>query len=369
MTAQVLRIVDKVAPGEFFPAVPQNFVLREDGQLPARDLAHRPDVGLYCLDLDQQLAYFVETTPGVDLTTAPFLYLAQYQHARRLFAVSYETLHRIADELPDPARLILVYSVGRCGSTAISHALGAVPGVRGWSEPDVFTQLAVLRHEDPTRDDEYARLLRSCVRLLGHGTATLAVKFRAGGIHLADLFQRVFPDSRGLFLYRHAERWLESMHEGFTPHLPGPEQQQTFLRYVTAQAPLLMPFALRHQRQPTPVEAYLLTWLSAMEACLRYGRDGVPLRPVRYEDLSTDPAATLAAILDHCGLPADGFDAAYGTLAADSQAGTLLSRASRRRAETPALRDEEYARTRAVLAEYPTIGAPDFVVPDFAVPA
>lgn len=363
MIAQVLRIVDKVAPGEFFPAVPQNFVTHADGQLPARDLLHRPDVSLYCLDIDDQLAYFVETAPGLDLTRAPFVYLAQYRNARRLFTVPYETLHRIAEEVPDPVRPILVYSVGRCGSTALSHALGAVTGVRSYSEPDVFTQIAVSRHEDPTRDDEYAKLLRSCARLLGRGAGTLAVKFRASGIQLADLFQQVFPDARGIFLYRHAERWLESMHEGFTPHLSGLQDQQTFLRYVTAQAPLLMPFAVRHQRQPAPVEAYLLTWLSAMEACLRLGRAGVPLRPVRYEDLTADLSATLAAVLAFCGLPADEIDAAYRTFAADSQEGTALSRASRQRTETPVLREDEYALARAVLAEHPTINVPDFAVP------
>ncbi|WBB78078.1 sulfotransferase [Micromonospora sp. WMMD882] len=365
MTAQALRILDKVSPGEFFPAVPQNFVVRADGQLPARDLLDRPDVSLHCLDLDERRAYFVETTPGVDLTRAPFLYLAQYRHARRLFAVPFDTLHRLAGEAPDPARLILTYSVGRCGSTAVSHALGAVAGVRGYSEPDVFTQLTLLRYEQPGRDDDVAELIRSCVRLLGRGAGTLAVKFRAGGVQLADLFHRVFPDARAIFLYRHAERWLESMHAGFTPHLPDPAEQRTFLRYAAAQAPLLMPFALRRQRPPTPVEAYLLTWLSVMDAGLRLGRAGVPLRPVRYEDLAADPAATLAGLLAYCGLPADGIEAAYRTLAVDSQEGTLLSRASRRLAGTPGLRDEEYAQARAVLAEHPTIDVPDFVVPDF----
>lgn len=33
-------------------------------------------------------------------------------------------------------------------------------GVRGYSEPDVFPQIAVLRHEDPSQDDEYAKLIK-----------------------------------------------------------------------------------------------------------------------------------------------------------------------------------------------------------------
>ena len=71
-------------------------------------------------------------------------------------------------------------------------------------------QFAELSRED------YLRLIRSCTRLLCRDAPTTVVKFRAGGIHLADLFHQAYPDARNIFLYRHAERWLESMHAGFT---------------------------------------------------------------------------------------------------------------------------------------------------------
>ncbi|MFG1900917.1 sulfotransferase [Micromonospora carbonacea] len=366
-SAQVLDILDKVAPAEFVPASPHNFVVRPGGSVPAESLLGDPDVSLHCLDDEHRLAYFVQTPPGIDLAGGPFLYLDQYRAARRLVTVPYETLHRLADGLPDPARLILVYSVGRCGSTLLSRALGEVAGVRSYSEPDVFTEIALLRHEDPGRDAEYARLIRSCVRFLGNsgsesGGGTLAVKFRASGIQLGDLFHRVFPDARGVFLHRDARPWLESMHQGFTPHLPDPAAQLAFLKYVLAQAPLIMPFVARHERQPTPTEAYLLTWLSVLDRHRELRRAGVPLLPVAYEALDADPKATLAAVLAHCGLPADDVDAAYATFSADSQEGTVLSRASRRSNPAAALGAEDYAQARAVLAEHPVVDPADPLV-------
>ncbi|MFE9181976.1 hypothetical protein ACFYMB_01440 [Micromonospora haikouensis] len=369
-SAQVLDILDKVAPAEFVPASPHNFVVRPGGSVPAESLLGDPDVSLHCLDDEHRLAYFVQAPPGVDLAGGPFLYLDQYRAAQRLVTVPYETLHRLADGLPDPARLVLVYSVGRCGSTLLSRALGEVAGVRSYSEPDVFTEIALLRHEDPGRDAEYARLIRSCVRVLANagsntgsgGAETLAVKFRASGIQLGDLFHEVFPAARGVFLHRDARPWLESMHQGFTPHLPDPGAQLAFLKYVLAQAPLIMPFVARHERQPTPTEAYVLTWLSVLDRYRALRRAGVPLLPVAYEALAADPKATLATVLDHCGLPADGVDAAYATFSADSQEGTLLSRASRRSNPAAALAAADHAQARAVLAEHPVVDPDDPLV-------
>lgn len=361
MSAPAFHIVEKVAPLEYFPAVPQNFVVRPDGSVPPEVVLRDPDVSLYCLDDENRQALFVETSPGVDLVRTPFFHLAQYEHARRLVAVPYDTLHRLADELPSgPAGLVLVYSVGRCGSTLVSQALNAVDGVRSYSEPDVYTQIAMLRHRNRRRDEEYARLIESCTRILGRDAPTLAVKFRASGIHLGDLFHQVFPRARSIFLYRHAERWLESMNAGFTPNLPGPEAQAMFTKFMLAQAPLLMPFVRRHRRQPTLAEAYMLNWLSVVDKYLTLRRDGLPFLAVRYEEVKAQPKPTLITLLTYCGLAVDDFDAAYGTFSTDSQEGTVLSRASRQRNPAPALRPEDYAQARAVLAEHDTVRTPDF---------
>ena len=362
MTARVLQIVDKVAPIEFFPAVPQNFVLHEGESVPPEVVLTDPDISLYCLDDDNRQALFVQTPAGVDLLRAPFYYLAQYQHAQRVIAVPYDTLHRLADDLADPANLVLIYSVGRCGSTLISQALKAVDGVLSYSEPDVYTQIAMLRHRNRSREQEYLRLIRSCTRILGRDASAVALKFRAGGIHLGDLFHQVYPDARNIFLHRHVERWLESMNAGFTQNLPGPEAEPTYTRFLMAQAPLLKSFLRQHRRRPTLTESYTLNWLSVMDKYLTLRDDGVPFLTVRYEDIQAEPRATLLELLDYCGLRIEDFDRAYDTFAADSQEGTVLSVASRQRNPAPALSPQDYLAARAVLAEHPIVRTPDFDV-------
>jgi hypothetical protein len=95
---------------------------------------------LYCLDHANRRALFVETVPGVNLSQAPFLYHAQYEHTVKLISVPYETLHQLARGISlEGKKLILVSSVGRTGSTLLGSALGAVEGMVGLSEPDVFT--------------------------------------------------------------------------------------------------------------------------------------------------------------------------------------------------------------------------------------
>src|SRR6185503_4627513 len=155
--------------------------LHEGESVPPEVVLTDPDISLYCLDDENRQALFVQTPAGVDLLRAPFYYLAQYQHAQRLIAVPYDTLHRLADELAEPGNLVLIYSVGRCGSTLISQALKAVDGLLSYSEPDVYTQIAMLRHRNRSRDEEYLRLIGSCTRILRRDASTMVLKFRAGG--------------------------------------------------------------------------------------------------------------------------------------------------------------------------------------------
>lgn len=366
MDAQVLEIDEKVAPVEFFPSVPTNFRTTDGPTVPAAATLG-PHVELYCLDDENRRALFVQTGPDVDLLDAPFFYLAQYRGAERLLALPYEALHALADDLPDP-RLVFLFSTGRCGSTLLSRAFNAVPGVRSLSEPDVYSDVATLRHWDPSREDEYARLLRSCTRILGRNADTLAIKFRGGAIHAADLLHREFPAARTLFLYRNAERWLESMHAGFTPGLPGEEAAPTFLRYLLAQSPLIVPFAQRHAREATVAEAYALTWLSVLDRYVTLTRAGVEMLPVRYEDLTADPAGSVHAVLDWCDLPTDVVDKVVETFATDSQTGTALSREARAAAAPSAPTPEDHAALRAVLAEHPVVNTPDFDARSLSAP-
>ena len=197
MGATILHIVEKVKPFEVVPARLENFITRDGGEVSGQNLVDHPNISLYCLDDLNRRAIFVETPPDVDLLQAPFYYNAQYQYAQRLFAMSYADFHRLADSI-EVGNLILIYSISRCGSTLISRALSTVDGVQSLSEPDIYTQIHTLRHQDKSRDAEYARLLQSATRLLSKNTPALAIKFRGMCIHIGDLLYQEFPQASNL---------------------------------------------------------------------------------------------------------------------------------------------------------------------------
>jgi Sulfotransferase family len=336
---RVLEIAEKVSPSESFPSVRSNFVLQDGGAVPVETVLD-PQIDLYCLDDRSSCALFAELPDGVDPAGTPFFYLTQYQEAKRLFAVPYETLHALADDLPDPS-LTVVWSTGRCGSTLLSRALAEIEGVRSLSEPDVLNDILMLRHWEPDR--AYDRLLRSCIRLLGRDARTLALKPRGGAVHLAGLVHETFPSAHHLFLHRQLERWMDSMHAGFTPTLPAKRSLPTFLRYLHATAPLLASFG----RRPTLPEQYALTWLSVMDGHTAARAAGVPMLDVRYEDLVAAPRDTLQSLLTWCELPTADLDTLLATWAVDSQSGTALARDNR--LPVAPLTDADYAAARAIV--------------------
>ena len=169
MAAKVLHIKRKLnIPTESLVNV-RNFRYQEGEDVDAGIIIRNPSLSLYCLDDSKKRAIFVETPPDIDLSEAPFYYQAQFQHALRLIAVPYEDLHRLAREAGDPfEKLVLIYSVGRCGSTLLSRVFNQVHEVVSLSEPDVFTQIVGLRNPDGSRDRDIEELLLSCTRILGN---------------------------------------------------------------------------------------------------------------------------------------------------------------------------------------------------------
>src|SRR5205807_9559763 len=138
--ARALVIEGKLRTSPVSVASPHDFRVRDGGRTDPRVVLQQPNLSLYCLDFDHRQALFAETLPECDLSRAPFLYQAQYEAARRLIEVPSDILQCLAAEVAiDPSRLILIYSVGRCGSTLVSRAFSEVVGVDSISEPDVFS--------------------------------------------------------------------------------------------------------------------------------------------------------------------------------------------------------------------------------------
>jgi hypothetical protein len=413
MQANILPIEEKVNRYETDIASVDHFRTKNGQVVEAQAILSHPGVTLYCLDDVRREAVFVETPPDVDLLDQPFYFQAQYQHAERLVTISYETLHKMADLAGDGFQnLIFIYSVGRCGSTLLSRTLNRMSTVYSLGEPDVHTQITALRPRDGSRDAELIKLLRSSTRLLykprRSETATLAVKFRAYGIEIADLLYKAFPKAKILFIYRNAETWARSYAKAFD--ISGPTAKdnlkQTLERYpqfLERTNPSLLeylrkairprlgpkdygillalaggrriPFIGRHVPPPVkyltgfvrslpPGRLIVQQWLSVMNRYLELNAQGIPMLAVRYESLVSEPRQALSMIFEYCGLPKEQLPAAEAAFAEDSQRGSNLARERLEAAARGGLTKEDLAQVREGLQEHSAIRDPNFIVPN-----
>lgn len=332
LPARRLTIDEKRRPYPVSVANPAHFRWHDDGMVDARTVLTSGDTSLYCLDPVRREAIFVRVPSGTDLGAAPFLYQAQYDAATDLIAVGFDVLHVLADEAPDPGELLLLYSVGRCGSTLISRLLRATPGVDSLSEPDVYTQLVTARQTGDLTEDDVDALVRSCTRIICAGSSAnvVAMKFRSFAIDLAASFGRHFPKSRAVFLYRDALGWATSTARAFghAPHASDAERWATQDR-LGLLLPLLAEYAVAQNRLLTPIEAMACHWVGLMRGAQARQATGAAMFGLRYHDLVTTPGPAVAALYAYAGLALPPDDVLDPVLAADSQAGTTIARDAR----------------------------------------
>ncbi|MEV4410415.1 hypothetical protein [Catellatospora sp. NPDC049609] len=317
--AQLLALVQKTKPYPLAVAGPADFRCEQAGSVDPSVVVTDPAYSLYCLDHGTGRALFTRT--DADLSRVPFHFLAQYEHATGLVALSYAELHAL--DTP-PARGVFLYSTGRCGSTLVAGALAARGGLVGVSEPDVLTQLVTLAPRLP--EAELRRLARSCVRLLSRGRP-VAIKPRSFVIELGWLLHEEFPHFASVFLYREPRAWGRSTARAFAGYDPA---LVTDPAAVQDRLGTMIPLVARRRRRLgrllSPEEVMACQWVSQLERAMALRHRGVDLFTATYEDLLADPQAVLGSLFAHCGLPAPA--ALDEILAADSQAGTTLSRSA-----------------------------------------
>ena len=358
MAATVLAIEERCKAGVGAVARPSDFVAHETGSMEL-SLVLDPTLSLYCIDPARRSALFVRTPPDLDLSSAPFLYQAQFTEATEVVSVPFGELHDLAAKAPVPSeRLVLVQSTGRCGSTLVSHALASGEGVVALSEPDVYHQLHQLRDQ---ADPEFEALLKTCTTLLcaPRPAASWAIKFRSFNIELAEPLLRCFPAAKTVFLYRGADSWARSVTRAFG--IFEPQSLESWHRFdelvprvrSSLDGPVLSPF-------PSPIEFMSWVWATSMVRAATLQRQGLAMFITRYEDLSARPHEVLTALCEYCGVGTSPESLAT-VVARDSQSGTELSRA---RALEPGseLTVERLAAFRRRLAEIAPDLRPDQVL-------
>lgn len=373
MTVQILTINEKHRQGPGDHASLRDFTLSEGETIEDDSLLLQPNVSLYCLDDATHRAIFVELSPDVDISTAPFVYGVQYEQAQRLLAAPYETFQQVARALPEVEKLILVYISGRSGSTLLSHVLNELDGVLSLSEPDVANQFVHLRALDGSRDAELRDLLDCTVRMLSKPTPfksahTFALKFRSETLQVMDLYQATFPQAKNLYLYRDAIGFAASFYRVFNKAgFAGSWSRREFvtaysamMRYDFERLAALVDPAIEELSTPQQLAIW---WLAIMEWYLaQYGR-GIPVLAVRYADLTAHREQVITAILEYCGLPTNQIAKSLRAFERDSQAGTFLAREKPSEGNAFKFTGEQIAEITEILARHPVIREADFIAP------
>jgi hypothetical protein len=362
MNAQILYLEEKLRQLPISIASLNDFRYREGEAVDAQCILENPQLTLYCLDDERRRAIFVELPPEIDLASVPFVYQTQYQHALRLVAVPYETFHQLAQQVKvEKQQIIFLYSIGRCGSTLLSHAFNEAHGVRSLAEPDVYSQLVVMREADGSRDEEIEQLLRSCTALWCKSelATTSVFKFRSFCTELGDLLHRIFPDSKVLYLYRDVKDWAMSSARAFhlfelqkAGILDWPEFKRMF--------PMLVTRGVKSTGEMAAVESLALSWLSGMQGISRLQEHGVSVLALRYETMRDKPQEVISAIFDYCGISINNTEQLRQTFRKDSQEGTSLSQQQLQ--DKASLTREHLAHFQNVLRDYPELQWPTFLL-------
>ena len=373
MTTRYLNIEAKHRRDGTFIADLKDFSVSDGEVLKGEHILNNPDVSLYCFDDEAKRAIFVELPPNIDLTTSSFVFTTQYEEAKRLIAVPYDTFCQIAKTLPPVKHLIMTYISGRSGSTLLSHVFNELDDVMSLSEPDVITQFVHLRSEDKSRDAELRDLMDCTVRVLfkpnPHKKPTTHVlKFRMETLRVMDLFQETFPHAKNLYLYRDCVGFVASFYRALRSlapeYTPLSEAINILSRTVNYDLASKMSYFEPDTEQMSIIQYFTLFWLIAMESYLAQVARGIPILAVRYADLLASRERVLAAIFKHCDLPVEHASQPFKAFERDAQAGTPLARENPKEGNKLQLTDEQKQEIARILAQHPVIKQSDFIAPN-----
>ena len=184
-------------------------------------------------------------------------------------------------------------------------------------------------------------------------------------IELGDWLHNLYPQSKNIFLYRHAETWLRSGLRAYGQGRATTEEESQLQEEQRREilGPLVPSIAQYDPNQPLPHAGTLsLMWLRAMELYVQYCNMGHQMLAIRYESWRKAPRQTASTMLDYCQCRPTDMTAIYETLNRDSQAGTHLSRnilGQHKRV----LADHELAELNKHLQNHAFIHEADFEVP------
>jgi hypothetical protein len=369
---QVLEIQQKCQRTPFSIVSPSNFQYKKGEIIDAGIILESSYITLYCLDDQEKQAIFVETVEDISqLSQAPFFYQAQVEKAQRLLAISYQDLHQLAQSIDEPLdNLILIYNVGRCGSTLLHHVFNRLDNTLSFSEPEIISQIVGIRPENGRRDDELAQLLWSCIRLLckpipDSKITHWVLKIRPIGFGVSHLMKQAFSTAKTIFLYRNSNQVVTSFIRAFG--IPNLETWKNYLNqkeFHIRLLPLLENYFKQEYNQATAINFYTVRWLYFLRRYLSIYQPAQAICALRYEELVKHPQEIVRSLFELCDLPTSEVPVACQAFEKDSQAGSYLSRDNARKYD---LSDADIQTIQTAILQFlqqqPDIQSPDFIVP------
>jgi len=362
---------------------PKDFQCGTGKAFDIEDIINNPYVSLYCFDNKKRQVIFVEIQAAINLTAEPFLKHAQLQYARRLFKVDYNELYQLAEQVGNWFdQLILIYSVGRCGSTLLSKMFSRIAGCYSLSEPDIYTQL--LGFSVPHQ--ESVSLLRAVTQLLCRPNLLarpkhLVLKFRGVCVEQAAIMHEAFPESKLIFMYRNAEAAVTSGMRAYyclgSPLWVFQCLSKSFilrplLKYLLVRKskdlqryiPWIKQYRVEELARLDAVGMLTITWLAGMHRYLTLHETGVPIIALRYEDLLDRPREIFRRLLYWCDLAETRLEFVLEVMKRDAQNGSPLARNRIRHWTMEQCHKQTIA---TVLERHPIIRRPDFILPASAL--
>ena len=326
-------ILDRHKKYEFAVSRFDDFSLGDGDDFDVRQTLVDSRLSLYTLDLERKAACFVELPRGVDLATEPFYFRAQFLKASHLITIPLNEFNALASELAcDDSRLVLIQSVGRCGSTLVSRVFESIETVHSLSEPDVFTNLAAWRGSRQATDSDIRQIAKSsvkfCFRPAGDTSNRqyFALKFRSQCLEIDDLLADAFPAARHLYLTRDPLSWLDSNYRAFID--PERVEDRDYRAWVESFSAPMYPL-IRQQvikGQPMPIwKSMILNWIANSESFRRLRRSGIDYCVADFSELQSSSSATLERLLDYCDVNVPDWSVIDECLARDSQQGSGLA--------------------------------------------
>ncbi len=317
-----------------FPISQSNFVLAHDSFVPP-DYVLSDDVSL--LRVTQTEAIFVEqdkSMPPAFSNEYSFATLGQVTTARYIIVVPLQSFLELAERMENnEEKIMIVHNISRCGGTLLTSCFGATGRAVAWNEPRVIDHI-ITRANFYWNRNTTKRLLRAAFLMLaktynGFTESTLAYIIKPSVINftLVDLIFESIPKAKYMFLYRDVNAAARSCSKAcmLVPSMVVLQLANLIkLPYTLA---FLMDITHLNARgfgnitykSPLLVEFSYRLHLSAFKAYFRLRDKDVPIKAVRYEELTGEPDRILRELLKLVLMPEDLVNLAKTALRHDSQ--------------------------------------------------